>query len=196
MKKHTVLFLFLLLVTSIANAQAQSNAKMFNLGIGVQYTNPFTSLSVKYALGKNSILQATASPFGVDKYNRTYYGLRYQYVYLNHILAHSKNSNITDYAFAFLGVGTLNRRYRTAFYGYNSSNEYVLLANPATTEYNLSYTLGTGYEAIFHTGIGKVGAGAEIYYGLYNNLDVYTLNAGASVHYYFNNERARNRSSN
>jgi hypothetical protein len=140
---------------------AQNKKNTF--GIGFQSSLPVFGLSAKYALSKESVVQATIAPFGIGSFGINYFGGRYIYRF------ESKN-NIDPYVYGALGVVT-----------YSSAISNIL--GNKTNSFG-SYGVGGGIE---YVAAEVLGLSAEIGLGKLSVVDGlgYTgINLGLGIHYY------------
>lgn len=167
--RKIVICLFVGIFLFISSTQAQDIKR--KIGVGLQYSLPIFGLSVKYGITESSVLQATIAPFGVgasgDNASINFYGARY----IHRFPGSSRTTTVLD-PYLFAGVGLINYKYSSSYYGDESSSETIF-----------SYSVGGGLELIVAN---SLGLSAEIGYGRvsFTGLAVNTIVIGAGIHYY------------
>lgn len=174
MKKLILVSLAILIFTSL-HAQLIPDEPViskpnYRFGLGVQYSWPFYSLSLKYALTQHSVIEGIASPASSGIYGLSFYGARYVYRLKFYSLPFLSRV-ATSYPYFFAGVGSLGWSYNDGFHKYSNSV--------------LGYYAGAGYEVILGNHFAFSG---EVGYGELSALRssaVYNITFGGGFHYYF-----------
>ncbi len=181
--KKITLFLFALLICQLTIGQdkpvklaKKPKPPYYKIGLGVEYSHPLSSVSVKLGISKHSVLQAIISPVNFDDYGYSYYGIKYNYLF-NSYRAFGRNSIAIPFLYA--GGGILN-------WSYNNSG----FVNGGKTTYSApGFSAGLGYEVIF----GRIfGITLEAGYGALSASKTETFlmpTGGLGFHFYFGAEK-------
>lgn len=159
-------------VKSKPKNQKKTQPSLYKIGLGLEYSFPFASFSVKLGISAHSVLQATFSPSNYGDYNLSYYGVRYNYLFKSYKVFGPNSDGIP---FLFAGAGIISWSYNNSGY----PNE------PKTTYSDLGYSAGVGYEVIFSH---RFGIALEAGYGAFSASDASVLmtpTGGLGLHYYF-----------
>ena len=177
--KKYILVIFAIIISQLSFGQdnavkifRKAKPPYYKIGLGLEYSHPLSSVSVKLGISKHSVLQANISPANFDDYGYSYYGIKYNYLFNSY---QTFGRNTLAIPFLYAGGGLLN-------WSYNNSG----FVNGGKTTYSApGFSAGLGYEVIFRRVFGIT---LEAGYGALSasKTDAVLMpTGGLGLHFYF-----------